>query len=1461
MSNSINCPSCNAENAFGSNFCNKCGTRLPPSSTVICSVCQTPNPSNRFYCDNCGTRLVPEDTPAGADPGEPDDGGETQVFSLPSRKPGDTGELDPRAVPDWLRTGKLGDDDEEDEEEVIPETGQRITGKLPRIEELTSERKGTGDLPDWLVSELDSEPIIQPSPITTEYYQDLLGEHDDEDLISPEAAAAAREAADLPGWLSEADQTAKLPPLEDEPEGPDNDLSGWLAELGREADVDLTEEEVDVPSSQTSEPASDELGWMSELRPPDTDLLAEPDAASEAEPGRSGLAEEPLPDWLTELGPPNTNILSRADDTQDFGPSERPHSSLPADDEEASPKEPDWLLDYSVMQTGALASQDETDDTDVGELDDEFPATDEGTSDWLPESESSEFQADADQDDESREPADAEEEEISEWLSKLTSDEPEELIPLEGEQLPDWLAEPSQSSFEAQSQIDSEIEEQVDELMQAADLQMTAWMSNISRDQPDDLVPTDDEDLPEWLRPATQTGPADAAEPEAKPKIEPSEIPEWLTEPGLVSDDTTTDAAAIDEAAEFQEESEEEISEWLSKLTSDEPDELIPADDAKLPDWLAEPTPSSFDSTSKIDSEIEDQVDELMQAADLQMTAWLSNIAGDEAEDDLVSMEGEALPDWLTEPSSAGLEALDEEKEVAGETDLIEDDVPSWLTETGVIEQQTDEATPLEKGELPDWLEPPAEITESPASNAAEEDLVGWMADLDSSEPDAAIVDEYADDLQLFEESAEEPAVAADEPAVGVEDTADLISSWFADLEEELDTSESDAGGQLIDDLFAADEMAEGSDLDWLTQPDTSELPDLAAEAELPIAMLDESPDETIEPEAEFEELPLTEEPDWLSELESQDSDILTISGPEATADEASEQPEPEPAMDIAAPAAEEPVAEIASEFEQMSEAATPEPEVQAEEYAEDDWLMDESLLEETGEGAEMPDWIGQLGAPLADQPVDSTASDELAGSEELPEWVASLRPTGDSDMSSLLPSALAGDGDFADMTEEMSEAALPDWLHADEETLTGQADQQDSAVIELPGVPAWLKGDERESSTGFFALQGDEADSTSSEWADVLGALPPAVPLAERLARAEIPDWVQELKPRESTEEEEELEPETIGPLSGMRGVVQVEPIISTTRVAQPLSQFTVTKEQQQQAALLRQLVTHAEERADAVTLREIRTPSAWVRIVLSAVLLAVIVFGLLWPDFLQSDPPPLTTEIEAVDSLLQAVAGQPVLVAIEYTPAMAGELTPQASMLLEQLAANGSPVITVSQFAAGTAVASGLAGASTVYDLGLIPGEAVGLRQLGSCLADDSNCSNIMGHQIENDLQQRLADVGLVIVLTGDRDSLVNWIEQVGAVHDIPLLVGITQSLAPVAAPYRAAGQLNGVIAGISDTIVFRREFQVGQASTVVTQQLLIAQNLARVSTVVLLIIGGLFYGMSGRSTSKSRTITSKS
>ena len=120
MSNII-CPNCDQANAHGSKFCNNCGNRLPLSDKITCPNCQTPNAASLFYCDNCGARLVKENLPTEVEPdSEADEETEqtsirpSDLFALPTRKPGDTGKLDPGIVPDWLRTGKRESDQQAD---------------------------------------------------------------------------------------------------------------------------------------------------------------------------------------------------------------------------------------------------------------------------------------------------------------------------------------------------------------------------------------------------------------------------------------------------------------------------------------------------------------------------------------------------------------------------------------------------------------------------------------------------------------------------------------------------------------------------------------------------------------------------------------------------------------------------------------------------------------------------------------------------------------------------------------------------------------------------------------------------------------------------------------------------------------------------------------------------------------------------------------------------------------------------------------------------------------------------------------------------------------------------------------------------------------------------------------------------------------------------------------------------
>ena len=73
------CPNCGADVQNGSQFCNKCGTRMPPASMktapkagLTCPTCGTELESNAAFCFNCGTKLAPTPAPAPAPaPAEP----------------------------------------------------------------------------------------------------------------------------------------------------------------------------------------------------------------------------------------------------------------------------------------------------------------------------------------------------------------------------------------------------------------------------------------------------------------------------------------------------------------------------------------------------------------------------------------------------------------------------------------------------------------------------------------------------------------------------------------------------------------------------------------------------------------------------------------------------------------------------------------------------------------------------------------------------------------------------------------------------------------------------------------------------------------------------------------------------------------------------------------------------------------------------------------------------------------------------------------------------------------------------------------------------------------------------------------------------------------------------------------------------------------------------------------------
>ncbi len=393
---------------------------------------------------------------------------------------------------------------------------------------------------------------------------------------------------------------------------------------------------------------------------------------------------------------------------------------------------------------------------------------------------------------------------------------------------------------------------------------------------------------------------------------------------------------------------------------------------------------------------------------------------------------------------------------------------------------------------------------------------------------------------------------------------------------------------------------------------------------------------------------------------------------------------------------------------------------------------------------------------------------------------------------------------------------------------------------------------------------QGKPAgDILSDQWMDLVDEIPESEdePVAKSsfleettdLSDSEIPDWLESLKPEELVDPAAVDQPaEKSGPLIGLKGVIPMAAVAADPVEMGSIPEYTMTKGQQQQVALLKRLTMAEPAVLPSESRPAIEDNFIAFRLVIGLVLIVIVIAGWFLPSINEILPswvmPPVPTYTEAAYSALDIASGRPVLVAFEYTPAMAGELDPVAISFLQRLAANNSTVFTISQVAAGVPVAGRAIEQVEELDsqaLGYLPGDAIGLRNFASCIDAVDACANVTGLSMEEETQSLLGQIGLVIVLSGERDAIVNWIEQVGAQVEVPMISGITQAMSPVAAPYIASGQLDGLVGGLPavaaiDNNVEEDDNFVEKAMNSIT--------LSQWMAVIVLIIGALFYGLAG-------------
>jgi hypothetical protein len=846
------------------------------------------------------------------------------------------------------------------------------------------------------------------------------------------------------------------------------------------------------------------------------------------------------------------------------------------------------------------------------------------------------------------------------------------------------------------------------------------------------------------------------------------------------------------------------------------------------------------------------------------------------------------FPDWLTEA------AAEEAEQAAGM-----DDFPDWLTEAAASEVEP--AAGMD--DFPDWLaEAEPAVTAEPA--AGMDDFPDWLAEAEpaaAAEP-AAGMDDLPDLLGEFagsdaeSEDEKAPAWLHDSMDDQRESTAVPPSDdWFTSDDNEGDETLLEAAefasyrSSGEDDGPADEEFADSTleELDTLfasydARPSEQEplTPPLATTGELPDWLTEHAPRGTgllspLDAEPDSTESPLADSLEWLLEEKPAETseDIPGVQS-----------------MPAAHSGDEDLYLEdlILDDNSAINDATVVGDAAAIDEQADDalDWLaiLDEetdtlqaTAAEESAAPAEAADWLTML--EQSDDPTTAAGENESDlvarwfGDTDSEEWAQ--QPEFDPHV--LPDESVETPADFSQVRDnlpvELAAADLPDWL---QDSLSSDESQDVLGGLQdvPPGeLPDWLQAG-KDLKLGTPLPEGAQPESsrpTTTEWDDILGEmpnagdlavdfeLPPASEFADLSAPAvlasdsELPGWLQALKPREVEDvpEPEEETAQTSGPLAGIRNVIAISPMVAEAHTGVRPPRLTVSRDQELQVELLRQLTRDDQKKATMVAPAQAGALPILLRLVLSFLVVAALLVGyflpasgVVLPDIV---PPPLPASANGAARFVAGSSGRPVLLAFEYTPAMAGELDLQAAMLLRQLSAAGSPLVIVSQYAAGVPVArqatAGLTQA-TVHEIGYLPGEAVGLRRLGACLGSGSECATVYGRALAPELQQALAEVALVIVITADRSSLVNWIEQVAAQGDVPVVAAVSQSLAPVAAAYYAGGQLQGTIGGLPAAAAYERFFPTGDR---LANEQLAAQTIAQWLVVLLLIGGNVWYGLS--------------
>ena len=295
-------------------------------------------------------------------------------------------------------------------------------------------------------------------------------------------------------------------------------------------------------------------------------------------------------------------------------------------------------------------------------------------------------------------------------------------------------------------------------------------------------------------------------------------------------------------------------------------------------------------------------------------------------------------------------------------------------------------------------------------------------------------------------------------------------------------------------------------------------------------------------------------------------------------------------------------------------------------------------------------------------------------------------------------------------------------------------------------------------------------------------------------------------------------------GPLSGLQGVLPAGSGAGRPRTSLPYAAgLRISEEHKRHTDYLERLMAGETQPAEAGMPRRLPSSRLWRWCMAVLLVLAV---GLPFASGTPISSTALSSDQGATARIIDGLsAGLPVLVAVDYEPALSGELEAVAAPVMNRLFVKGIPLALISTNPTGPALAERLVQDASrtsgqkyqsrgqYVNLGYLAGGPAGMsyfahsptQAMPVTVTGDSAWTTgpLLGIR-------SLSNFAAILLLTDNADTGRNWIEQVSQqLGSTPILMIVSTQAAPMFQPYFDSAQIKGLVSGLSDAKIYEEMY----------------------------------------------------